>query len=77
MWETIKAMDEPPLPLVTSSMERLTHLIEKAEPILQVGLPQLHFGRTFRATPTFSCRMMRTTGPQNHEETDNDRTQNG
>jgi len=35
----IKAMDEPPLPLVTSSMERLTHLIEKAEPILQAGLP--------------------------------------
>ena len=39
VWETIKAMDEPPLPLVTSSMERLTHLIEKAEPILQAGLP--------------------------------------
>ncbi len=35
----IKAMDEPPLPLVTSSMERLTRLIEKAEPILQAGLP--------------------------------------
>ena len=37
LWATIKAMDEPPLPLVTSSMERLTHLIEKAEPILQAG----------------------------------------
>ena len=36
--ETIKAMDEPPLPLVSSSMERLTHLIERAEPVLQVGL---------------------------------------
>ena len=35
----IEAMDEPPLPLVTSSMERLTHLIEKAEPILQAGQP--------------------------------------
>jgi hypothetical protein len=35
----IKAMDEPPLPLVTSSMERLTTLIEQAEPLLQVGLP--------------------------------------
>ena len=35
----ITAMDEPPLPLVTSSMERLTELIEKAEPILQAGLP--------------------------------------
>jgi predicted PurR-regulated permease PerM len=36
--ETIKAMDEPALPLVSSSMERLTHLIERAEPILQAGL---------------------------------------
>lgn len=39
MWAAIKAMDEQPLPLVTSSMERLTHLIEKAEPILQASLP--------------------------------------
>jgi putative permease len=39
VWDTIKAMDEPPMALVTSSMERLTHLIEKAEPILQAGLP--------------------------------------
>ena len=35
----IKAMDEPPLPLVTTSMERLATLIEQAEPLLQVGLP--------------------------------------
>lgn len=35
----IKAMDEPPLPLVISSMERLTRLIEQAEPILQAALP--------------------------------------
>lgn len=34
LWDNIKAMDEPPLPLVTSSMERLANLIEKAEPIL-------------------------------------------
>ena len=40
VWANIKSMDEPPLPLVTSSMERLTHLIEKAEPILQAGLPE-------------------------------------
>jgi predicted PurR-regulated permease PerM len=39
VWDTIRAMDEPPLAVVTSSMERLTHLIEKAEPILQAGLP--------------------------------------
>jgi putative permease len=39
VWDTIKAMEDPPLALVTSSMERLAHLIEKAEPILQAGLP--------------------------------------
>src|SRR3972149_566777 len=39
VWATIRAMEEPPLPLVTSSMERLTHLIEKAEPIRQAALP--------------------------------------
>ncbi len=39
VWDTIRAMDEPHLPLVTSSMERLTRLIEKAEPILQAALP--------------------------------------
>lgn len=39
LWDTIKAMEEPPLALVTSSLERLTNLIEKAEPILQAGLP--------------------------------------
>jgi putative permease len=38
VWETIRAMDEPPLALVNSSMERLTQLIEKTEPILQAGL---------------------------------------
>ncbi len=35
----IGKMQEPPPPLVISSMERLTHLIEKAEPILQAALP--------------------------------------
>ncbi len=39
IWDTIKAMAEPPPPLVSSSMERLASLIEKAEPILQVTLP--------------------------------------
>jgi len=38
VWAAIKAMDDPPLALVTSSIERLTHLIEKAEPILQTDL---------------------------------------
>jgi putative permease len=35
----IEQMDEQPPPLVISSMERLTGLIEKAEPILQAVLP--------------------------------------
>jgi len=37
--DIIRTMDEAPLALVTSSMERLALLIEKAEPILQAGLP--------------------------------------
>ena len=35
IWETIGAMDEPPMALVISSMERLANLIDKAEPVLQ------------------------------------------
>jgi predicted PurR-regulated permease PerM len=35
----IRAIDGRPPRLVTSSMERLTRLLEKAEPVLQVGLP--------------------------------------
>lgn len=34
----IAAMDEPPPPVVTNSMERLAQLIEKAEPILKAAL---------------------------------------
>lgn len=40
LWATIKAMDEPPPPLVTSSLERLTLLLEKAQPILQEAQPE-------------------------------------
>jgi hypothetical protein len=39
VWAEIKAMDGQALPLMTSSMERLTDLIEEAEPILKTGLP--------------------------------------
>ena len=39
LWAAIEAMQNPPPPLVTSSMERLTHLLVKAEPILQAALP--------------------------------------
>ncbi|MBK9613513.1 hypothetical protein [Candidatus Amarobacter glycogenicus] len=38
LWATIRAMEGPSLPLVTSSMERLTQLMVKAEPILQAAL---------------------------------------
>lgn len=41
VWDIIHAMDEPPMALVTSSMERLTQLIEKAEPILHASLPAI------------------------------------
>jgi predicted PurR-regulated permease PerM len=37
----IDEMDELPPPLVASSMERLTNLLEKAEPILQATLPAI------------------------------------
>ncbi len=39
VWDSIKAMDEPPNAMVKNSMERLTGLLEKAEPILQAVLP--------------------------------------
>lgn len=39
VWDTIRAMDGPPLALLTSSMERLDQLIAKAEPLLQTSQP--------------------------------------
>ena len=39
LWAAIQAMGESPPPLVTTSMERLTRLMEKAEPVLQEDLP--------------------------------------
>ena len=35
--ETVGAMDAPQLPLVTSSMERITNLIAEAEPVLEMS----------------------------------------
>jgi hypothetical protein len=64
VWANIKAMDEPPVPLLTSSMERLTRLIEKAEPILQAGLP---------AQPS---ELLLPTAPQPQQEEHNGHTQN-
>ncbi len=78
VWDTIKAMDEPPLALVTSSMERLTHLIEKAEPILQAGLLAALLNLPSHSTrPSLSPLKVGHLYPQNPEETDDDRTQNG
>lgn len=39
VWANIQAMDELPLPLLTSSMARLTALIDRAEPLLQAAPP--------------------------------------
>lgn len=39
VWAIIHAMDEPPLPVINSSMARLTQLIGEAEPILDAVLP--------------------------------------
>jgi hypothetical protein len=61
LWEAIRTMDEPPLKLVTSSMERLSHLIEESKPILQAslldkpseGLPQSPKFSPVDSTPPF------------------------
>ena len=50
IWDAIHAMDEPPMALVTSSMERLTNLIEKAEPILQI-VPRVEPADPFHSPP--------------------------
>jgi len=74
-WNTVEAMDEPPPALVTSSMERLTHLIEKAEPILPAALPAEPSEPFLLSQPVTAEG-----GPPvstNPEETDDDRTQNG
>jgi predicted PurR-regulated permease PerM len=47
----IEEMDEPPPPLVISSMERLTLLVEQAEPILQADLPATPPGPFMRIEP--------------------------
>ncbi|MDO9301336.1 MAG: AI-2E family transporter [Anaerolineales bacterium] len=39
LWTVIKEFEEPPPPLVISSMERLANLLEKAAPILPAALP--------------------------------------
>ncbi|MBE3066878.1 MAG: AI-2E family transporter [Chloroflexi bacterium] len=75
LWATIKTMDEPPPALVTSSMERLTHLIEEAEPILPAALPAEPSEPFLLSQPvTAEVEPPASTNP---EETDDDRTQNG
>jgi putative permease len=51
VWVNIREMDGLPLPLVTSSMERLTRLIAKAEPVLQTALPAEPSGILFPISP--------------------------
>jgi predicted PurR-regulated permease PerM len=50
VWKFVNAMDGPPIALITSSMERLTQLIEKAEPVLQASLPVSVPGETAEST---------------------------
>ena len=79
VWATIRAMDEPHLPLMTSSMERLTRLMVKAEPILQVENP-LHSVSSLReraARPAEPSERLLHIAPQAEQEETNGRTQNG
>jgi putative permease len=50
VWLKIEAMDEAPMAMVASSMDRLTHLLEKAEPLLQATLPPA-IPEPFRSAP--------------------------
>jgi predicted PurR-regulated permease PerM len=72
--EIIKNMDEPPIALLISSMERLTQLIEKAEPILQAALPASAQPADF-PEPIQSLQPITAEGgylvPQNPEATNN------
>ncbi len=48
VWENIKAMDEPPNAMVKNSMERLTGLLDKAEPVLQ-AIPSIDTPEQFQS----------------------------
>jgi putative permease len=51
VWDLVKEMDEPPMTLVVSSMERLTQLINKAEPILEAVIPAESLNRSLIFAP--------------------------
>lgn len=51
IWVTIREMDELHMPLLTSSMERLARLIEKAEPILEESLADQPSTSSFSLPP--------------------------
>jgi predicted PurR-regulated permease PerM len=80
VWATIRAMDEPPLPLVTNCMERLSHLMAQAEPILQASLPADAFladlSEPIHAPHPVAVESGHL-GPQNPEKTNDDHAQNG
>jgi putative permease len=48
VWDSIKAMDEPPNAMVKNSIERLTGLLDKAEPILQ-AVPSIDSPEPFQS----------------------------
>jgi hypothetical protein len=79
VWDTIREMDGPPLALITSSMERLTQLIEKAEPLLQIGLPSATLPSD-PAAPLNQPQLVTVEGEPptspKPDETDDDRIQN-
>jgi putative permease len=54
IWDTIKSMDEPPVAMITSNMERLTLLIAKAEPILQTTRAMEPSGSNHSPPPFFA-----------------------
>jgi predicted PurR-regulated permease PerM len=73
LWAIIRGMDEPHLPLMTSSMERLTQLMMKAEPLLQVEAP-LHAVSALRGRAAESSEPFLHIAPQAEQEEYNGRT---
>lgn len=51
VWDLVKELDKPPMALVVSSMERLTQLLNKAEPILEAVIPAESSNRSLIFAP--------------------------
>lgn len=52
--ETLNALDEPPPPMATTSMERLSQLMDKAEPILQAVQPKESASQSLQSPHMFA-----------------------